>query len=440
MNKVGLALLLVAASASGAPNVPPPPQQEAILIKGATLHTVPGTVIENGQMLFNNGRIEAMGGPDANIATTGRVVDVAGLHVYPGLINANTALGLAELEAVRATVDVAEPGPINPNARAERALNPDSELLPVARANGVLVALSVPRRSADGLIVGTSAVIALDGWTAEDMTVKAPVGLHVVWPAVRIPDDVPDERRQKLVKERDARLALLTTSFEQAAAYSRARSADPATPIDLRWQAMIPVLDGSMPLFVHADELIQIRHALDFAERFHLKLVLVGGADAWRIADVLAARDVPVIVASVNRSPARRSEAYSTPFENPAKLVAAGVKVAIAGNGTVFDAPHARNLPYEAAKAAAFGLSREQALASVTIAPAEILGVADRLGTIEVGKDATFIVTTGDPLDTFTAVKAAFVRGRELDLRSRHTTLYEKYGERLNQLGLGRRD
>jgi imidazolonepropionase-like amidohydrolase len=435
MRKLMLVLGLAASAASAAPNVPPPPQREAILIKGATLHTVPGTAIGNGQMLFRDGRIEAIGGPDANIPVPGRVVDLSGLHVYPGLINANTVLGLAELEAVRATLDVAEPGPINPNARAERALNPDSELLPVARANGVLAALSVPQRGGDGLIVGTSAVIELDGWTAEDMTVKTPVGLHVFWPALRIPDDVPDERREKLVERRDARLALLTTSFEQAAAYARARAANPATPIDVRWEAMIPVLEGRLPVFAHADELMQIRHALDFAARFGLHLVIVGGADAWRIADVLAARNVPVIVARTNRSPERRFEGYSTPFENPGKLVAAGVKVAIAGDGTVFDAPHARNLPYEAAKAAAFGLSREQALASVTLAPAEILGIADRLGSLEVGKEATFIVTTGDPLDTFTEVKAAYVRGRELDLSSRHTTLYEKYGRRLEQLG-----
>jgi imidazolonepropionase-like amidohydrolase len=204
---------------------------------------------------------------------------------------------------------------------------------------------------------------------------------------------------------------------------------------DVRWEAMIPVLEGRMPLFAHADDLQQLRHALDFARRFDLKLVIVGGADAWRIASELASRGVAVIVASINRSPARRWEDYSTPFDNPAKLVAAGVKTAIAGTGTVFDAPHARNLPYEAAKAVAHGLDHDQALASVTLTPAQILGIDDRLGTLEVGKDATFIVTTGDPLDTFTDVKSAFVQGRELDLRSRHTTLYEKYGERLRQLG-----
>jgi imidazolonepropionase-like amidohydrolase len=163
--------------------------------------------------------------------------------------------------------------------------------------------------------------------------------------------------------------------------------------------------------------------------------VIVGGADALRVADELARRHVPVIVGSINRPPQRRWEAYSTPFENPAKLIAAGVDVAIAGTGTTFDAANVRNLPYEAAKAVAHGLSRDEALESVTLAPARILGIDARLGSLDVGKDATFIVTDGDPLDTMTDVRYAFIRGRMLDLTTRHTTLYEKYRERLRQLG-----
>jgi imidazolonepropionase-like amidohydrolase len=437
MNRTLLLLGLAASAATAAPNVPPPEQDEPILVTGATIHTVSGATIENGRMLFENGRIDAIGGPGASIETPNRVIDLGGLHIYPSLIDANTALGLVEIEAVRASLDVAEPGPVNPNVRAERAINPDSELLPVARANGVLVALSVPNPSANGLIVGTSAAIQLDGWTTENMTVKAPVGMHVFWPAMRVPDGLPDERREAFVKERDERLETLETSLEDAAAYRKARSADPDTAIDMRWEAMRPVLEGELPLFAHVEDLMQIRRALDVAERFDLKLVIVGGADAWRIADELAAKAVPVILARVDRPPLRRWEAYSTPFESPAKLVAAGVKVAIAGDGTPFNAAHVRNLPYEAAKAVAHGLDRDRALEMVTLAPAEILGIDDRLGSLDVGKDATFIVTDGDPLDTFTQVKQAFVRGRAIDLTTRHTTLYEKYGERLRQLGLG---
>jgi imidazolonepropionase-like amidohydrolase len=430
-----LALLLTASAALAAPNVPPPAQEEPILITGATLHTVSGASIVGGRMLFSDGRIVAIGGADLNVQVPARVVDLSGLHVYPGLIDANTALGLVEIEAVRATLDIAEPGPVNANVRAERAVNPDSELLPVARANGVLIALSVPNPGENGLIVGTSAAIQLDGWTWEDMTVRAPVGMHVFWPAMRVPDDVPEVRRTELIERRDERIETLETSLEQAAAYRRARAADASTPVDLRWEALLPVLAGELPLFAHAEDLMQIRHALNIAERFGLKMVLVGGADAWRIADELAAKQVPVIVATVNRAPQRRWEAYSTAFENAAKLVAAGVEVAIAGNGTAFDAAHVRNLPYEAAKAVAHGLSRSQALESITLAPARILGIDARLGSLDVGKDATFIVTTGDPLETATDVRQAFVRGRAVDLATRHTTLHEKYSERLRQLG-----
>jgi imidazolonepropionase-like amidohydrolase len=430
-----LVLSLAASAVGAAPNVPAPEQEEPILITGATLHTVSGATIPDGRMLFSEGRIVAIGGPDSDIDVPAQVVDLSGLHVYPGLIDANTALGLVEIQAVRATIDIAEPGPVNPNVRAERAVNPDSELLPVARANGVLVALSVPNRSANGLIVGTSAAIQLDGWTWENMTVRAPVGMHVFWPAMRVPDDVPDVLRNELIEQRDERIETLETSLEQAAAYRRARAADAGTAADLRWEAMLPVLSGELPLYAHAEDLMQIRHALNIAERFALEIVLVGAADAWRIADELAAKQVPVIVATVNRAPLRRWEPYSTPFENPVKLVAAGVLVAIAGNGTAYDAAHVRNLPYEAAKAVAYGLSPARALESVTLAPARILGIDDRLGSLDVGKDATFIVTTGDPLDTVTDVRQAFIRGRPIDLSTRHTTLHDKYRERLRQLG-----
>jgi imidazolonepropionase-like amidohydrolase len=435
MTKAFVMLAFAATSAAAAPNVPPPEQAEPILITGATLHTVSGATIENGRMLFSGGRIEAIGAADTARGSSVRVLDLSGLHVYPGLIDANTVLGLVEIEAVRATVDVAEPGPVNPNVRAERAVNPDSELIPVARANGVLTALTVPNRGTDGLIVGTSAAIALDGWTSENMVVKAPVGMHVFWPEMHVPDATPPARRAELIEQRDERLAALETSFEQAAAYHRARTANPDTLVDLRWEAMLPVLAGELPLFAHAEELAQIRHALDLAERYELDLVIVGGADAWRIADELARRAVPVVVGSVLRAPERRWEAYSVPFENPAKLAAAGVVVAISGTGTPFDAANVRNLPYDAAKAVAHGMSPQQALESVTLAPARILGIDARLGSLEVGKDATFIVTDGDPLDTMTHVRQAFVRGRALDLTTRHTTLYSKYRERLRQLG-----
>ena len=425
-------MILLAASGAAAanPNIPPPPQSEPILVTNAVIHTVSGETLAGGQMLFSEGRIMAISA--AEIEDSGaRVIDMEGRHVYPGLIAAHTALGLVEISAVRATVDVAEPGLVNPNVRTEVAVNPDSELIPVTRANGVLAALSVP---SGGLIRGTSAVIQLDGWTWEDMTLKAPVGMHIAWPVISIPGDVDPEREEGLLEARTERIGELEASLEAAAAYRTARESGEPVAIDLRWEAMIPVFAGSLPVFAHVQDLAQIRHAMHLADEYGLKLVLVGGADAWRVADLLAERDIPVIVSNVLRLPLRRWEDYDTPYANPAKLAEAGVTFSIATPGGTFAAAHVRDLPNEAAMAVAYGLDAEEAVKAVTLYPARILGVDDRLGSLEAGKDATFIVTDGNPLDIRTQVERAFVQGREIELSSRHTSLYEKYSERLDQL------
>ena len=425
--------------------VPPAEQEGTLVVRGATIHTVSGAAIEGGELVVSGGVISeirggrsgATGGTASQAPASGSTattLDLDGLHVYPGLISANTVLGLVEIQAVRATVDVQEPGPINPNARAEIAVNPDSENLPVTRANGILAALTAPL-TGGSLLAGTSAVIQLDGWTWEDMTVRAPVGMHVALPALRVPDGLEDPQRRDFVERRDDQLELLETSFDEARAYRNAKAAGTLDGIDRRWEAMIPVFDGALPIFAHVDELSQIRYVLNLAEEHGFRLVIVGGADAWRVADLLAARDIPVIVGATHVPPMRRWEGYSTPSENPIRLHEAGVRVAIANMGGTFLAPHERNLPYEAAEAVAYGLDPVEALRMITLYPAEILGVADRLGSIDVGKDATFIVTDGNPLDIRTNVLRAFVRGREIDLSSRHTELNEKYSERLRQLG-----
>ncbi len=415
--------------------IPPVAQSRPIVLTGATVHTVSGETIENGQVLMEGGLIRSVGRALALPART-EVVNVSGKHIYPGLVSANTVLGLVEIGAVRATIDTGEPGAINPNVRAEVSINPDSELFPVARANGVLTALSVPQAGNSGLVAGTSALIKLDGWTWEDMTLKSRVGLHLFWPTLTINRD-PNfpKSAQDQQTDIDRRLRQLRDTFAVARAYSIARKTNgTAQAIDARWESMLPVFEGKLPVFIHAEAANQIKSALDWSESEKLSMVLVGGQDAWRLAGLLKARDIPVIIGSVMTLPVRRGDSYDSTFANASKLFKAGVRFAIANDGTTFEAHNDRNLPYQAAMAAAHGLPKLEALKAVTLYPAQILGVAGRLGSLESGKDATLIVTTGDPLEISTRVEMAFIQGRPISLANRQTRLYDKYRQKYEQL------
>ncbi|MFQ5504350.1 MAG: amidohydrolase family protein [Planctomycetota bacterium] len=443
--RFSLAALALATSISrSSAQVPAPAQQEPIALAGGTVHPVSGDPVQDATLLFENGKIRALG-KSVELPAGVRRIDVSGKHVYPGLIDAHTILGLVEINALRATRDFSEVGEIKSEVRAEVSVNPDSELLPVTRANGVLLALSIPQ---GGLISGRSALLQLDGWTWEDLSLKAPVGLHVRWPSMtmrgrrgrRGPEAPAAERR----KRRDAQIEKIKEAFADARAYKKAKDAQgvegvPELRADLRLEAMLPAIEKRMPVFVHADELRQIQAAMDFAAEEDLRVVIVGGQDAWRVAGELRELEIPVVLAGVHRLPRRRFEAYDTPFTTPNKLFEAGVEYCIAGPGGSFGASNARNLPYHAATAAAYGLPRSETLKAITLHAARILGVSDRVGTLEVGKDATLIVTTGDPLEITTKVEAAFIQGREIDLDSRHERLFRKYSEKFRQLGLGNR-
>lgn len=449
MKKTFLLALAMAASASclailnahATPNIPPPPQRQAILITDASLHTVSGPVISNGRMLIDQGRIVAIGSATEVATPPGaQVISMRGKHIYPGLIGANTALGLVEVESVRGTIDTSETGVINPNARALVAVNADSELIPVARANGVLAALSVPRGSATGLVAGTSALLQLDGWNFEEMGLIPEVGLHIALPTMRLnaalfPNLAP-ARLDDIQRMTAQRLQMLEDAFEAANAYAKARASDAATPLDSRWEAMLPVVAGRRPVFMQADELPQIRYALGLSERFGFSLIIVGGMDSWRIAALLKERQVPVIIGGVYRLPMRRGDDTDAPFRLAAQLYEAGVRFCIARSGSEFDAATERNLPFEAAAAAAHGLPRDEALKAITLYPAQILGAADRLGSLEVGKLASFFVTNGDPLDIRTKVERIYIQGRELELSDRQTKLNDKYEQKYRQKNL----
>lgn len=423
-----LAMLLVVPGVIASDEIPAPAQTRPIVLKGAMIHPVSGPDIASGTVIFDKGKITAIGA-DAAAPPDAEVVDATGKHVYPGLISANTVLGLIEIGAVRATVDIAESGKINPNARSITSVNPDSELLPVTRANGILTALAAPE---GGLLSGQSAVVRLDGWTPEEMTVRAPAAMHLRWPEMRInrepraPKSPEDQQ-----KEIDKSIKTIRDAFGIARSYWQARKAPPPHfEADQRWEAMLPIFDGKLPLFVHANSVAQIEAALAFAKEAQLKITIVGGQDAWRMAPQLKETDTAVIFALPTALPPRRDDPYDSQFANAARLHEAGVRFCIARAGRESEAPHERTLPYEASMAAAYGLPKEEALKAVTLYPAQILGVADQLGALEVGKAATLIVTNGDPLDFPTNVEMAFIDGRKIDLSNRQTRLRDKYHEK----------
>ena len=425
---VGAAALSVAATVCASDIIPAVSQTRPIALKGATIHPVSGPEIASGTIVFDKGKITAVGA-DAAIPADAEIIDATGKHVYPGLISANTVLGLTEIGAARATVDIEETGAINPNARAASSINPDSELLPVARANGILSALAVPE---GGLVSGQSVVMRMDGWTPEDMAVRSPAAMHLRWPNLAINRDPrASKSAEDQQKEIDKKQKQLRDTFAIARAYWHARKT-PAADFrsDLRWEAMMPIFDGKLPLFVHASTLAQMEAALAWAKEVQLKITLVGGNDAWRLAPQLKESDTPVILALTTALPRLRDDPYDTSFANPARLHEAGVRFCIATNARGSEAPHERNLPYEASMAAAFGLPREEALKAVTLYPAQLTGVGDQLGSLEPGKAATLLVTSGDPLDFPTQIEAAYIDGRKIDLTNRQTRLRDKYREK----------
>ena len=419
---IGIAMLVPAAAAA-----------DTIVLAGGTVHPVSGPAIEGGTVVMKDGRIEAVGAR-LNTPPGATVVPCNGRHVYPGMISALSVLGLTEVGSVAGTSDFQETGNYNPNVRAEIQINPESDLLPVTRVNGITSALVVPR---GGAIAGTSALIHLDGWTQEDMKVRAPVGLHVIWPQMtpsRAWWETRSEEEQR--KSRDAVIDSLKDAFEDARAYWKARDAEgkqgaPRHDRDVKWDAMGMALHGEIPVLIHAGALNQIRAALRFVDEQKLpKVVLVGGNDAWRVTDELKRRDIAVICDGTLELPGRRDAAYDETMSLPAKLAAAGVRFCISDGGGPFTAPNARNLPYHAAMAAAYGLPKEEALKGVTLYVAQVLGVGERLGSLEPGKVADVIVTNGDPLEITTQVEQVYIGGKPVSMETRHTRLFAKYNAR----------
>lgn len=404
----------------------------SVLIENATLHTVSGGSYA-GSLLITDGKIAdlkptAQAGSIA-VPVDATRVDAGGAQLYPGLISANSLIGLTEIEAIRASNDFAETGDVNANARAQIAVNADSEQIPVTRNGGVLTVHVVPANPS-GLIVGRSAVIALDGWNWEDMTVQADAGLHIVWPATLLPPWLPPAMRADAERTATQRVETLKQSFEQARRYAQAVKANPATQPDLRLAALVPVVEGRERAHVHAEDYASIRAAIDFFREQKLKFTLIGGQDAWRLAADLQADDVQLILSTPHNLPLRRHEGYDVVYRNAARLHEAGLKFAIAGEGSAFGASLEKNLGYVAGAAVGYGLPAEVALRSITLTPAELLGVGDRLGSLEVGKDATVFLASGSPLEITSTVQRIWIRGKEVPVESRHTRFRDRYDAR----------
>jgi imidazolonepropionase-like amidohydrolase len=404
--------------------VPGAKQTIPILIKGGTLHTVTDGVKVDYDILLIDGKIKQIG---QNIAApaAAKTIDASGKQVYPGLIAMTTTLGLVEIGAVRATRDVQEVGTMTPEVKAHIAFNADSQITPTVRSNGITHAQIAPEGQG---LNGQSSLMQLDGWNWQDALVKAGTGMHMSWPSVGINKSFWESRSpadQKKAQQKAAKQ--FTATFEAIKAYAKARDADNTQPIDLRWEAMRPVLKGKMPLYVNADDYRQIEQAVHFANKEKLSLVIVGGYDAHKAADLLIANSVPVIFTSPWGRAFRSDEAIDRAYAAPAMLALKGVEftLAIPGNWQV------RDLPFAAGQAIAYGVSKKQALASITLNPAKIMGVADKMGSLTVGKQANIVISAGDIFDHLThKVELLMIEGREVDIDNRHKRLHSKYSKK----------
>jgi imidazolonepropionase-like amidohydrolase len=402
-----------------------------LVIRGGTVHTLAGAPIANGTVVIQGGKIAAVGA-DAAAPAGAKVIDASGLHVYPGLFDAVTRLGLTEIGAVDVTLDMTELGEFNPHLLAAAAVHPASEHIPVARANGITHAVAAPQARPGG-IGGQATAMHTDGWTIEEMQVEASVGFVVSWPRLAaggfgfgggFGGQAPRPFRE-IKKQYDEQVRRLEGWLDAARRYDAAVQARENPPRDLKLEALARATRGERPLLVAADGEREIKAAVEFAERQAVPIVLLGGQEAYKLRTLLAEKKVAVILGPTQAVPAADA-GYDERYAAPGLLHEAGVRFAIA----TFGASNSRTLPYEAGSAVSFGLPPDEALKAVTLYPAQILGLADRVGTIEVGKLANVIVTDGDPLEIRTQVRHAVVAGREASLDDRHQQLYQRYRAR----------
>lgn len=404
---------------------PAAPHKGLLFIKNATIHVGNGQVIENGTIKVNNGKIEQVGTNIAIPAGDVKVFDVSGKHVYPGLILSNSQLGLVEVPTVRATSDANEIGELNPNIRSVVAYNTDSKLINTLKSNGILLVNVVPQ---GGLISGSSSVVQLDAWNWEDAAYKMENGIHFNMPnLINRPNPFAEflglpAPQGDPVKRALEQIDRIKSFFREAKAYLAQEKHE---QVNLKFEAVRGLFDKSQKFFVHCDLVKEILVAVDFVKEFGFDVVLVGASESWQIADLIKQNNMSVILGQAHSLPTMVDDDVDQPFKTAAALQKAGVLFAINDDD---GSARGRNLPFNAGTYAAYGLSKEEALSAITLNAAKILGVADRTGSIEAGKDANIVVSEGDILDMKSSVVThAFIQGRQVDLTDKHKQLAERY-------------
>jgi imidazolonepropionase-like amidohydrolase len=411
---------------------PAPKQAQPIVVTGATVHVGNGQVLNNASVVIVNGKITAVGN---NVATPAgaKTVNAQGKHVYPGLILSSSNLGLVEVNSVRATSDAREIGDMNPNLHSIIAYNTDSKVTNTLRPNGILLANIVPE---GGMLSGQSSVVQLDAWNWEDAAYKTDNGVVFRMPSLlarprgfgfgggggggRRGDQAAGDSDP--VKEALDRIDNFKSFLRQAKAYNALNKPD---EINLKYAGVKGLFDKSKKLYIHASTVKQILVALDIAKEFDLDAVIVGGEDSWQVADLLKQNNVSVILSQPHALPILTDDDVDQPYKTAALLQKAGVTFAINDED---GQTRGRNLAFNAGTAVAYGLTKEQALQAITLNAARVLGVADKTGSIEIGKDANIIISEGDILDMRTQnITQAFIQGREIELQSKQTQLYDKF-------------
>jgi imidazolonepropionase-like amidohydrolase len=403
------------------------------VIRNARIVTVSGADIESGSVVISNGRIAAVGS-SVNAPAGAQEIDAHGLSVYPGMIDLGTNMGLVEVPTgAPGTVDSQELGDMNPNIEVVWSINPSSVHIAVTRVGGVTSVLSLP---SGGTIAGQAAFINLAGSSPREMAVLPEAALFIQFPTAGGGGFFAQQQAltPDVLTQRDRRIEEIRRLLRDAEAYGRAQDAyrkDPKSvprpESNLKLAALVPYARGERPVIIRAEREREIRAAVRFADEMKLKPVIIGASDGWKVASFLKEHNVPVILDSVLNLPLREDDAYDALYENAAKLQAAGVRFCIS---TGDSGAHVRDLPFQAGMAAAFGLPKDEALKSVTLYPAQIMGVADRMGSIEQGKVANLFITDGDPFEPRTNIRYLFIAGRQIPLVSRHTMLNDQFKDR----------